>query len=526
MTSAEASASYVCPMHPEVTSDSPGSCPKCGMDLVAQSEAGEHAYHGQHGRGNHGDHTEPAAEPTGSYTCPMHPEVTSDSPGSCPKCGMDLVPQADAGKHAHHGHHGHGNHGDHTEPAAEPTGPYTCPMHPEVTSDSPGSCPKCGMDLVAQGAHEGEHANHAGAEAKGGQMAQGSHAGHGPAPEIAGIEPHFMSMAALTEDKPASPDGLIMEWIEAPFGPFYPGLPGGLGLMLTLDGDSVTDAQITPFAAGTLAPGFPAAELPDKMAALAPLAPICMRELACRALEAAAHYTPSVAEAQARAAALERERVASHLVWLAGLFRQSGLVWPERRAVAMLAGLRHADAGELARRAPAIRAFVARVRGGLLLRDRLTHIGPIDEAAAHEIGGPVARSAGLNTDARDHDNAYADLDFQTLSRGGSDAWARLLQRLDEITQSLDLIEKAGTIAAPAASMPLPATGYGMARVETPRGPANLHLKLSGDAVESLHLTTPFAAMAASVGPLTSQTELAEALCAIGSLDLDPWGAAT
>lgn len=27
------------------------------------------------------------------YTCPMHPEVTSDAPGKCPKCGMTLVPK-------------------------------------------------------------------------------------------------------------------------------------------------------------------------------------------------------------------------------------------------------------------------------------------------------------------------------------------------------------------------------------------------------------------------------------------------
>ncbi len=26
-----------------------------------------------------------------NYTCPMHPEVTSDKPGKCPKCGMELV---------------------------------------------------------------------------------------------------------------------------------------------------------------------------------------------------------------------------------------------------------------------------------------------------------------------------------------------------------------------------------------------------------------------------------------------------
>ena len=29
-----------------------------------------------------------------SYTCPMHPNVKQDKPGSCPECGMNLVPKA------------------------------------------------------------------------------------------------------------------------------------------------------------------------------------------------------------------------------------------------------------------------------------------------------------------------------------------------------------------------------------------------------------------------------------------------
>ncbi|MFB9865604.1 efflux RND transporter periplasmic adaptor subunit [Rufibacter immobilis] len=32
------------------------------------------------------------AEGEASYTCPMHPQIVQDKPGSCPICGMDLVP--------------------------------------------------------------------------------------------------------------------------------------------------------------------------------------------------------------------------------------------------------------------------------------------------------------------------------------------------------------------------------------------------------------------------------------------------
>jgi membrane fusion protein, copper/silver efflux system len=38
--------------------------------------------------------TETAHEHPTSYTCPMHPQIVRDEPGSCPICGMDLVPMA------------------------------------------------------------------------------------------------------------------------------------------------------------------------------------------------------------------------------------------------------------------------------------------------------------------------------------------------------------------------------------------------------------------------------------------------
>ena len=50
--------------------------------------------------------SDPATAPT-LYTCKMHPEVISNQPGKCPKCGMNLVPKQDVKQAEHSGHGGH-----------------------------------------------------------------------------------------------------------------------------------------------------------------------------------------------------------------------------------------------------------------------------------------------------------------------------------------------------------------------------------------------------------------------------------
>ena len=51
------------------------------------------------------DGSESKETETAVYRCPMHPTVVSDRPGSCPVCGMDLVPDQPGGS-GHEGGHG------------------------------------------------------------------------------------------------------------------------------------------------------------------------------------------------------------------------------------------------------------------------------------------------------------------------------------------------------------------------------------------------------------------------------------
>jgi hypothetical protein len=55
---------------------------------------------------------------------------------------------AEAHPHDHHAHEHATADSDAKDKKADARSSWTCPMHPEVLRDGPGSCPVCGMHLV------------------------------------------------------------------------------------------------------------------------------------------------------------------------------------------------------------------------------------------------------------------------------------------------------------------------------------------------------------------------------------------
>ena len=109
---------YACSMHPDVTSEKPDKCSKCGMDLSPKEQMKK--------------------EVVKNYACPVHADVVSNKPGKCSKCSSKLVVDRKGSKQV--------------------AVVYTCSMHPDVTSDKNGKCPKCNMDLIEK--KKEDHSDH------------------------------------------------------------------------------------------------------------------------------------------------------------------------------------------------------------------------------------------------------------------------------------------------------------------------------------------------------------------------------
>lgn len=86
-------AKYTCPMHPQIISDTPGKCPICGMDLVKIPTSGGSHPHEEKSESNNSTTDDGKDRKILYWYDPMVPEKRFDKPGKSPFMDMELVPK-------------------------------------------------------------------------------------------------------------------------------------------------------------------------------------------------------------------------------------------------------------------------------------------------------------------------------------------------------------------------------------------------------------------------------------------------
>jgi len=189
-----------------------------------------------------------------------------------------------------------------------------------------------------------------------------------------------------------------------------------------------------------------------------------------------------------------------------------------------------------------VRAFIERMRSrmpmyhslvtkNIILIKRLKDIGPIPAEMCRKYGatGPVARGAGINFDLRKHEpySAYPEFDFDVPVYTESDSMARYMVRMDEIFESLRIIEQAinklpdgPVMAAKTPKSIKPPKGDFYQAVETARGSFGIRAVSDGTATPyRLKLRSPTYSNLSLFAEACQGMLLPDALALLGSLDL-------
>ncbi len=180
---------------------------------------------------------------------------------------------------------------------------------------------------------------------------------------------------------------------------------------------------------------------------------------------------------------------------------------------------------------PRLKMYKDLVTGNVILRKRLIEIGPITVEQCRKYGatGPVIRGSGVAYDVRRAEpySAYPEFDFVVPTFPETDSMARYLVRMEEIAQSLRIIEQAmdklpaGPIMADKVPrvLKLPAGDYCYA-VEAARGRFLVRIVSDGKEIPyRVKLRTPCLSNLSLFEETSQGMLLADALALMGSLDL-------
>lgn len=171
------------------------------------------------------------------------------------------------------------------------------------------------------------------------------------------------------------------------------------------------------------------------------------------------------------------------------------------------------------------------VSKNIILKKRLQGIGPIPAEMCRKYGatGPVLRGAGVAYDVRKAEpySVYPELDFDIPVYPEGDSMARYMVRMDEIEQSMRIIEQGldrlpqGPVMAPKVPRILkPPKGDYYAAVEAARGRFGVRVVSDGSNTPyRLKLRSPSFSNLSLFAEASQGMLLADAIAMMGSLDL-------
>ena len=156
---------------------------------------------------------------------------------------------------------------------------------------------------------------------------------------------------------------------------------------------------------------------------------------------------------------------------------------------------------------------------------RLAGVGVMTADEAYDLGcvGPTARGSGVAQDMRQLGYAaYKDLGFEPVVHTDGDSYARMMVRLMEVHQSVELIRRAlralpsGDYAVPFKGNP---EGEVVSRVEQPRGEVLYYLRADGSKnLARMRIRTPTFAHVPALIKMLPGCELADVPVVILSID--------
>jgi NADH-quinone oxidoreductase subunit D len=347
-------------------------------------------------------------------------------------------------------------------------------------------------------------------------------------------------------------------------GPQHPGTHGVLRVILQMDGEYIVRAD------PMLGYGHRMQEkIAENMTYLQVMPYVCRMDYLgalsynlgwCCAVEKLCGFeVPPRAEA-VRIIATELNRISSHLVWWGAFLLDLGGFTPFLQAFAdremildlleRITGSRltycyfrfgglpsDVDEAWLAQVMEFIEGFRTRlpryhdlVTGNVIFQHRTRNVGVIlpFDAAGFGLSGPVLRGSGIRFDARRHEpySGYDRYDFTIPIDDAGDSLGRYNVRMEEIVQSLNIIEQAintieeGPVRSKVPKILKPPEGEVAMAVETPRGQLVIHIVSDGTKKPyRVKFRVPSFANLSIFAKLARGQLLADALAILGSMDL-------